>query len=101
MQKNCKQHFRINIIEQLLMKYCGRGKENAMSLLYGTWEDNFQLLFRWREAILEKMSNLVIEIDLHVEEGRNSLEVFFMLLILVFNVSVRGACHISLLILMH
>jgi hypothetical protein len=52
-------------------------KDKGMSQLYGTWEDNFQLLFRWNEAILEKMSNSIIEIDLHVEDGKLFFRSFF------------------------
>jgi hypothetical protein len=37
--------------------------------LYGTWDDNFQLLFRWKEAVLEVMHDSVIEIELVEEEG--------------------------------
>jgi hypothetical protein len=32
-----------------------KGKEKALRELYGTWEDSFKLLFRWREAVLEVM----------------------------------------------
>jgi hypothetical protein len=28
-----------------------KGKEKAPTELYGTWEDNFKLLFRWKEAV--------------------------------------------------
>jgi hypothetical protein len=43
-----------------------KGKEKALKELYGTWEDRFKLLFRWREAVLEVMSDSVIEFDLTV-----------------------------------
>jgi hypothetical protein len=51
-----------------------------MSQLYETWEDNFQLLFRWRDAFLEKIFDPIIEIDLYVEEGK----LFFRSLFLCF-----------------
>jgi hypothetical protein len=54
-----------------------KGKEKALGQLYGTWEDNFQLLFRWRAAVLEKMSDSVIEIDLNEEEGKLYFRRFF------------------------
>jgi hypothetical protein len=36
--------------------------------LYQAWEDSFQLFFSWREAVMEKMPDLVIEIELNVED---------------------------------
>jgi hypothetical protein len=42
----------------------------ALAQMYGSWEDSFRLLFRWKEAVLEVMPNSVIEIDLHEEEGQ-------------------------------
>jgi hypothetical protein len=54
-----------------------KGKEKALGQLYRTWEDNFQLLFRWRAAVLEKMHDSVIEIDLDEEEGKLYFRRFF------------------------
>jgi hypothetical protein len=45
--------------------------------LYGSWEDSFQLLFSWKKAVLEKMSDSVIEIELHVEERKLYFRRFF------------------------
>jgi hypothetical protein len=56
---NCKIHY------ETLWK----GKEKACAQLYGTWEDSFQLLFRWKEAMLEVMPDSVIEIEIVQEEG--------------------------------
>jgi hypothetical protein len=53
------------------------GKEKALSVLYGSWEESFQLLFRWKEAVMEKMSDSMVEIELHVEEGRLFFRRFF------------------------
>jgi hypothetical protein len=53
-------------------------KEKALWLLYGSWEE--QLLFRWKEVILEKMPDSVIEIELHVEEGQLFFRRFFCVL---------------------
>jgi hypothetical protein len=44
-------------------------KEKALGQLYRTWEDNFQLLFRWKDAVLQKMPDSVIEIDIDEEDG--------------------------------
>jgi hypothetical protein len=55
-----------------------KGKKKALGQLYGTWEDNFQLLFRWKEAVLQKMPDSVIEIDIDEEEdGRLYFKRFF------------------------
>jgi hypothetical protein len=45
--------------------------------MYGSWEDSFRLLFRWKEAVLEVMPSSVIEIDLHEEEGQLMFKRFF------------------------
>jgi hypothetical protein len=34
-------------------------QKKALIELYGTWEDNFKLLFRWREVVLEVMLDSV------------------------------------------
>jgi hypothetical protein len=52
-------------------------KEKACAQLYGTWEDIFQLLFRWKEAVLEVMPHSVIEIEIVQEEGQLSFRRFF------------------------
>jgi hypothetical protein len=53
------------------------GEEKTLKVLYGSWEESFQLLFRWKEAVMEKMSNSIIEIDIHVEEGKLFFRRFF------------------------
>jgi hypothetical protein len=53
---------------QIAYKIVWKGKEKALGLLYGTWEDSFQHLFRWKEAVLQKMPDSVIEIDIDEEE---------------------------------
>jgi hypothetical protein len=54
--------------------------------LYGTWDDNFQLLFRWKEAVLEVMHDSVIEIELVEEEG----QLFFRRLFCAFGACLQG-----------
>jgi hypothetical protein len=55
-----------------------KGKEKALHQLYGTWEDSFKLLFRWKEAVLQKMTDSVIEIDIdEAEDGRLNFKMFF------------------------
>jgi hypothetical protein len=48
-----------------------KGKEKVLTQLYETWEESFQLLFRWREAVLEKMPDPIIEFDLHEDDDGN------------------------------
>jgi hypothetical protein len=45
--------------------------------LYGTWEESFQLLYSWKEAVLQKSPDSVIEIDVRVEDGRFYFTRFF------------------------
>jgi hypothetical protein len=47
-----------------------KGKEKALIELYGTWEDSFKLLFRWRKVVLEVMPDSVIDFDLTVDDGK-------------------------------
>jgi hypothetical protein len=70
-----------------------KGQQKAMSQLYGNWEDNFQLLFSLKEAVMEKMSDSVIEIDIHWEDDQPFFRLFFLPLVLVLKVSVRDAGH--------
>jgi hypothetical protein len=58
-----------------------KDKEKAPGQLYETWEDNFQLLFRWKEAVLEKMLNSVIEIDIEEEDKKLYFKRFFCALV--------------------
>jgi hypothetical protein len=53
------------------------GKEKALKVLYGTWEESFQLLYSWKEAVLQKSLDSVIEIDVRVEDGRFYFTRFF------------------------
>jgi hypothetical protein len=53
---------------QIYYETVWKGKQKALAQLYGTWEDSFQLLFSWRKAVMEKMPDSVIEIDIHVED---------------------------------
>jgi hypothetical protein len=54
-----------------------KGKEKALAQLFGSWEDSFQLIFRWKEAVLETMPDSVIEIDLDVHDGQLYFRRFF------------------------
>jgi hypothetical protein len=37
-------------------------------MLYGTWEQSFQLLFSWKEAVSEKMPDSIVEIELVTDD---------------------------------
>jgi hypothetical protein len=50
-------------------------KEKALKVLFGTWEESFQLLYSWKEA--QKSPDSVIEIDVRVEDGRFYFTRFF------------------------
>jgi hypothetical protein len=54
-----------------------KGQQKALGQLYGTWEDSFQLLFRWKETVLQKMPDSVIEIDIDEEDGKLYFKRFF------------------------
>jgi hypothetical protein len=64
-----------------------KGKEKALSLLYGTWEESFQLLFSWKEDVLEKMPDSVIEIELVADDDGN---LFFRRLFCAFGPCLQG-----------
>jgi hypothetical protein len=59
-------------VNTIAYKIVWKGKDKALTQLYGTWEDSFQLLFRWKEAVMEKMSNSVIEFDVEVKDEKFS-----------------------------
>jgi hypothetical protein len=88
MPKSCKPHFRISITAKFIMKLCGSGKR-ACAQLYGTWEDNFQLLFRLKEVVLEVTPDLVIEIEIVQEEG----QLFFRRFFCAFGPCLKGFCE--------
>jgi hypothetical protein len=54
-----------------------KGKEKAFAELYESWEDSFQLLFRWKEVVLEKMSDSIVEFDLDVQDRKVFFKRFF------------------------
>jgi hypothetical protein len=57
--------------------------------LYGTWEESFKLLFRWKQAVLQKMPDSVIEIDIdEAEDGR----LHFKRLFCAFGPCLEGFC---------
>jgi hypothetical protein len=47
-----------------------KGKEKALKELFGSWEESFKLLFSWREAVLAKEPDSIVEIDVVLEDGK-------------------------------
>lgn len=75
--KNYKQSYKTSTIVQFLMIMYGMERRKLLSKLYGFWEDNFQLVFRWKEVVLAKMSDSIVEIDVRVEDGKVYFSWFF------------------------
>jgi hypothetical protein len=67
---------------QIIYDTVWKGKEKDLCQLYETWEESFKLLFRWKEAILQKMFDSMIEIDIdEAEDGRLHFKRFFCALV--------------------
>ena len=69
------------------------GKEKALKELFGSWEESFQLLWRWREAVMQKSPDSVIELDVKMDEGRPFFSRFFVHSVHAFLVSRVGVDH--------
>jgi hypothetical protein len=54
-----------------------KGKEKPLKELFGSWEESFKLLFSWKEAVLAKASDSIIEIDVVLEDGKYVFNRFF------------------------
>jgi hypothetical protein len=54
-----------------------KGKEKALEELFGSWEESFKLLFSWREAVLAKEPDSIVEIDVVLEDGKYYFNRFF------------------------
>jgi hypothetical protein len=44
-------------------------KEKALKQLFGSWEDSFPLLWPWREVVMKKSPDSIIELDVKMDEG--------------------------------
>jgi hypothetical protein len=53
------------------------GKEKALKELFGSCEESFQLLWPWREEVMQKSPDSVIELDVKMDEGRPFFSQFF------------------------
>jgi hypothetical protein len=54
-----------------------KGKEKALQELFGSWEESFKLLFSWREAVLAKEPDSIVEIDVVLEDEKYYFNRFF------------------------
>jgi hypothetical protein len=54
-----------------------RGKKKALAEIYGKWEDNFELLFRWKAEVLKRSPGSVVEIDVLDVDGQVYFNRFF------------------------
>jgi hypothetical protein len=53
-------------------------KENAMTEMYDTWEQNFQQLLNWKSTVMEISPDTVIELDVHKVGEKMFFRRFFM-----------------------
>jgi hypothetical protein len=76
MLRSYKLHCRTLLVVPLHMTVW-HAKENALKELFGSWEESFQLLWRWREAVMQKSPDSVIELDVKIDEGCPFFSRFF------------------------
>ena len=55
-----------------------KGKEKALKELFSSWEESFKKLFPWKEAVLAKAPDSIIEIDVVLEDGKYFFNRFFV-----------------------
>jgi hypothetical protein len=48
-----------------------------MAQLYGSWEESFEQLFNWKDEVMRKMPNSVIEIDVELKDDMSYFQRFF------------------------
>ena len=53
------------------------GRNKALAELYGTWEESFKLLYRWKEEVLKRSPGSIIEIETREVDGRTVFYRFF------------------------
>jgi hypothetical protein len=54
-----------------------RGREKALVEVYGTWEESFELLFRWKAEVMKSCPGSVVEIDVLDMEDQLYFQCFF------------------------
>jgi hypothetical protein len=73
LQKRLQKKYNVTIGYDTVWK----GKEKAMTEMYGTWEENFQQLLNWKAAVMEKSPDSVIELDVYMVGGKMYFRRFF------------------------
>ena len=53
------------------------GRNKALAELYGTWEESFKLLYRWKEEVLKRSPGSIIEIETREVDGQTVFYRFF------------------------
>jgi hypothetical protein len=61
-----EDQFRCTIVYDIVW----RGRQKAMTEVYGNWEDSFQLLFRWKEEVFKWSPGNIVEIETKVIDGQ-------------------------------
>jgi len=54
-----------------------RGREIALMEVYGSWEDSFELLYRWKAEVLKRSPGSVVEIEVLEVDGKVYFHRFF------------------------
>jgi hypothetical protein len=54
-----------------------KGMQEALKEMYGNWDESFSMLYRWKEEILIKAPNSVVEIDTQVVDKKVHFHRFF------------------------
>ena len=54
-----------------------RGREIALAEVYGSWEESFELLYRWKAEVLKRSSGSVVEIEVLEVDGKVYFHRFF------------------------
>jgi len=57
-----------------------RGREIALTEVYGSWEESFELLYRWKAEVLKRSPGSVVEIEVLEVDGKVYFHHFSMLL---------------------
>ena len=54
-----------------------KGLQVALRDMFGSWEESFQMLFRWKEEVHKRSPGSVVEIDTKFVDGRLYFHRFF------------------------
>jgi hypothetical protein len=55
-----------------------RGKEKAFDIIYGKWDDSYQILPTYQAELLKSMSRSVVELDIEEHKGEVCFRRFFV-----------------------